>query len=199
MGARKSLRPRFETLEEKTALAAGVATAAADVMVPVSARSGTSIRLDGTADGTYTSKQLGSGGAMEYHLHASGTIAPVGQVRVTGSFEMPSIVRGGETLGTLKVVGASGKLTIILKGQGPIIASAPESAGPIILVDDFTYEITRGTRAYAHDRGTGMVQITTTPGTTTPTGPGIYNAMEARTTGSGRTVVTFETGPVPLT
>lgn len=199
MAARKSLRPRLETLEEKTALSAGVATAAADFVGPVSARSGASIRLDGNAEGTYTSKQLGSGGAMEYHLHASGTIAPVGQARVTGSFEMPRTIRGGETLGTLKVVGASGKLTITLTGQGPIIASSPESAGPIILVNDFTYEITRGTRAYAHDRGTGLVQITTTPGTTVPTGPGIYNATEATTTGSGRTVVTFETGPIPLT
>jgi hypothetical protein len=65
---------------------------------------------------------------------------------------------------------------------------------PIILVNDFTYTITGGTGKYANDRGSGTVEITTTPGLMTPQGPGIYSSTAATDTGVGQTTITFGTG-----
>ena len=92
-----------------------------------------------------------------------------------------------------------------IRGLNPINPGGPinggstaTSGGPIILVNDFAYTIVGGTGQYANDQGSGIVQITTTPGITSPTGPGIYSMAEAPVTGFGQTTVTFESGLVPL-
>jgi hypothetical protein len=218
MGTRKPLRPRLEILEMKTVLSAGVSTAPAAALAHftarpmaivetehhgtptesraslLAARSDAGIALNGSADGDYTSKQRGSHAATEYRLTTAGTITPVGQAVVTGSFRTPPSVRGGETLGTLKIVGSSGTLNLTLKVPPPI----PVTGGPVILANDFTYTIKKGTRAYAGDYGTGMVEFTTTPGIATPPGTGIDASRAVTESGFGRVTLTFETGPIPL-
>jgi hypothetical protein len=222
MGARKPLRPRLENLEMRTVLSAVVSTASAAALAHlaaqraaiaqtahfgapaenraslVAARSGASLALNGSADGDYTSRQHGSNAATKYHLTAAGTITPVGQAVVTGSFRAPTSMRGGETVGTLKIITASGRLTLTLTVPRPIPASAAVTAGPIILVNDFSFTVKKGTGAYAGDHATGTVEITTTPGFTTPTGPGIYASRAVAASGVGRTTITFQTGPLPL-
>jgi hypothetical protein len=79
---------------------------------------------------------------------------------------------------------------------GPMITAsigASESAvgAPIIIVNTFQFKIVSGTGPYAHYRGTGKVQIETTPGFSTPPGTGIYASSLASTAGSGRTILNF--------
>ncbi len=154
-----------------------------------------SIALTRKADGTYTSTQGPPDTGTRYKLNAAGTITPIGSAVVTGSFHTPGFIQTGEATGKLKIVGSHGTLTLKLREPGPITAGLPSaSGGPIILVNDFTYSVVKGTGQYAKDHGTGTVEITTTPGLTSPTGPGIYMTSE---TGIGRTTLTFESGVVP--
>ena len=62
------------------------------------------------------------------------------------------------------------------------------------------FTITRGTAQYAHDRGTGSVEIPTTTGLTGLPGPGIYSSSSKAPSdhGLGQTTLTFITGRVPL-
>jgi hypothetical protein len=222
MIVRKPVRLSLEALEMRTMLSAGVSSAPAAAQAHVAAqraaiveaahygapaesrasliaaRSGASLALSGSADGDYTSRQHGSSATTKYNLTAAGTITPVGQAVLTGSFKAPTSMRGGETAGTLKLVGFSGGLTLTLKVPRPIHASAAVTEGPIILVNDFAFTVTKGTGAYAGDHGTGTVEITTTPGFATPTGPGIYASRAVAASGVGRTTITFQTGPLPL-
>jgi hypothetical protein len=220
MGTRKALRPRLESLESKTVMSAGVATAPVAAVVdhgpaavqpahPVksslaAAQSDSSITLTGKAHGHYTSTQGPPDTGTHYDLRATGKLAHIGRAVVTGSFQTPGFILNGHASGTLKIAGPKGTLTLQLTTPGPIAANSTKggttttSAGPIILVNDFTYNIESGTGRYANDHGIGTVVITTTPGLSSPTGPGIYNAPSASETGVGRTTLTFESGPVPL-
>jgi hypothetical protein len=184
-------------------------------------RSDAIISLSGQAEGTYTSTQKGSDAATKYKLNSAGTITPIGQAAVTSSFRTPKVVKTGERVGRLKIVGSQGTLTLKLTEPGRIIAGALDlpngfnpggpvkglrpgngaspsaSGGPVVLVNDFLYSVVKGTGQYAHDKATGAVEITTTPGLATPPS-GIYSSLMATTeTGFGKTTVTF--GPVPLT
>jgi hypothetical protein len=172
-------------------------------------RSHTNLNLSGAADGEYTSTYRKS--ATKYHLSAAGTISPVGSVGVRGSFHAGS--KSGQNSGSLTIVGVQGTLTLQLRAerspiasesngpgdtinQGmPTVARSPSTVGdPIILVNDFAFTITGGTGKYANDRGAGSVEITTAPGLTSPSGPGIYSSTAATDAGVGQTTITF--GPV---
>jgi hypothetical protein len=164
---------------------------------PVSSERIKTVALTGVARGDYTSTQSPPDTGTHYDLTAAGRVTPIGRAMVSGSFQTPGFIRGGQASGTLTIAAAHGTLTLNLTAPGPIRAAASTAAGPMILVNDFTYTITKGTGRYAHAKGLGTVEITTTPGFTVPTQPGIYAAPPSRT-GSGQATVTFETGATPL-
>jgi hypothetical protein len=160
------------------------------------------IDLAGKAKGLYTSTQGVPDTGTHYQLTASGTITPIGSAVVSGSFQTPGFIRGGVATGTLTLAGKRGTLTLKLTEAGPIpsgnAATATPSNGPIILLNNFAYQITGGTGQYAHAQGSGTVAITATPGLSHPTGPGVYNAASLIQAGFGRTTLTFTPGFSPL-
>jgi hypothetical protein len=168
------------------------------------------VALAGEADGYYTSTVGTPDTGTEYFVSATGTIAGVGEAMVSGSFHTPWLIHGRLSSGALTIVGSAGTLRLRLTATGAGVAdvstdwgdrigpggahnqgSRSISAGPIILLNDFKYTITGGTGQYAHARGSGKALITTTPGLTVPTGPGIYNTPAMPITGSGRATLTF--------
>jgi hypothetical protein len=168
------------------------------------------VALTGEADGYYTSAQGTPDTVTEYLVNATGTITGVGAAMISGSFHAPWLIHGRPSSGTLTIAGSPGTLTLRLTATGAGIAdvstsggnrirpggagsrgSTSISAGPIILLNDFNYTLTRGTGQFAHARGSGTVLITTTPGLTGPSGPGIYNSAAMPVTGIGRTTLTF--------
>jgi hypothetical protein len=227
MSHRKSPRPCLDSLESRTVMSAGVATAPVAAAVAhhrlPAVHTDASVALTGQADGTYTSTLGPPDTGVRYKLKASGTITPIGSAVVSASFHTPGFIRGGKVTGRLKIVGSHGKLILKLTEPGPIVADAsnlptgfnpggpikglrPASGGspsasgePINLVNTFTYFVVKGTGRYAHDTGTGPVVITTTPGTSSPPGTGIYSSPMTTEAGFGRTTVTFESGAVPFT
>jgi hypothetical protein len=168
------------------------------------------IALTGQADGTYITTQGTPATVTHYRVTATGTITGVGVATISGSFRTPWLIHGRPSSGALTIAGSSETLTLRLTASGAGIADASThggnrnnpggasgggstsvSAGPIILLNDFKYTIIRGTGQYAHARESGTVLITTTPGFTVPTGPGIYYMTGMPVTGSGRTTLTF--------
>jgi hypothetical protein len=172
------------------------------------------VELIGHANGTYTSRQANPDTGTQFSLHATGALTPIGSAVVTGSFHTPGFISGGVATGTLTIVGPKGTLHLDLTDSGlsaagisadqadpvnpggPMIrgsngGSGSTFGGPIILVNTFQFRIISGTGQYAHDRGTGKVQIQTTPGLLTPTGPGIYASSLVSTAGVGRTILHF--------
>ena len=193
MASRRSLTPQLESLESKALMSAS-----------------RTVVLTGMADGFYTSSQTIPDTGTDYQLTATGTLPAFGEAAVTGSFQTPGFIRNGQTTGTLKVAVPSGTLTLRLTATGQGIANVATGAGhhghparpdgrgsasvvgePIILLYDFNDTIIKGTGRYAHARGSGRVEITTTPGVTEPSGPGIYNSGANLITGSGRLTVSF--------
>jgi hypothetical protein len=168
------------------------------------------VALTGEAVGDYTTTQGPPDTGTQYHVTARGTIDAVGAAVVSGSFQLPGFIHGSRASGVLTIAGSAGALRLRLTAAGPAAEDASNevrhalnvgvttsqgaasiSGGPIILLNEFDDTITKGTGRYAHARGSGTVEITTTPGLTVPTGPGIYNVMASPITGSGRTALTF--------
>src|SRR5271166_789432 len=196
MGFRKALRPRLELLESKTVMSAGLAAgdgaaaAALSLDTPAAAKLARpveqTVSLTGSADGAYSSTPSKHSMGIKYQLGAFGPITPIGSAVVNGWFHTPGS-NGGQDSGGLTIFGSRGTLKLKLTPEnwsfsaradasvnpgGPIRGSSMVNpGGPMIpkgspIVDYFTFTITRGTAQYAHDRGTGTVEITTTPGLT---------------------------------
>ncbi len=228
MGFRKAVRPRLELLESKTVMSAGVAAGADAVALsldtpaaPTLARPvEQTLSVTGSAAGDFTSTPSKHSMGTKYHLSASGTITPIGWAVVNGWFHAPGS-KGGQDSGSLTMVGSRGTLKLKLTPEnwsfsaraddsvnpgGPIRGlSTVNPGGPMIpkgspIVYYFTFTITGGTAQYAHDRGTGTVEITPTPGLTGLPGPGTSSSSSTAPSdhGSGQTTLTFITGRVPL-
>jgi hypothetical protein len=168
------------------------------------------VALTGEAVGDYTTTTRPPDTGAQYHLTATGMISPLGAAAVSGSFQMPGFIHGGRASGGLTIAGSAGTLTLRLtaararvedvsndvgralhSGAMTSRAATSTSGGPIILLNDFAYTILKGTGRHAHARGSGTVEITTTPGLTVPIEPAIYNVTASPITGSGRTTLTF--------
>jgi hypothetical protein len=226
MGFRKALRPRLEFLESKTVMSAGVGAGAAALSLdtPAAAKLARPIEpttsLTGSADGDYTSTLSKHSTGIRYHLSASGSITPIGSAVINGWFHTPGS-RGGQDSGSLTIVTSGGTLELKLTPEkwsfsaraddsvnpgGPIRGlSTVNPGGPMIpkgapIVDYFTFTITRGTGQYAHDRGTGTVEIAVTPGLSGLPGSGIDSSSSTASSdhGLGQTTLTFVAGRVPL-
>jgi hypothetical protein len=171
------------------------------------------IALDGQANGFYTSRDSPQYTGTRFHVNASGTIAPVGAAYVSGSYHKLESTNGGTAPATLTITGQRGKLHLRLTELGSASAArsidqadavnpggpmftrtkgtSQATAEPVILVNMFRFEITSGTGQYSHYRGSGAVQIETTPVVSTPTGPGTYSSSLASTAETGRSLLTF--------
>jgi hypothetical protein len=171
------------------------------------------IALDGQANGFYTSRDSPLYTGPRFHVNASGTIAPVGAALVVGSYFTFETTNGRMATAALTITGQRGKLHLRLtelgsasaarstdQGDainpgGPMITrtkgTSQATARPAILVNTFRFEITSGTGQYSHYRGSGAVQIETTPVVSTPTGPGTYSSSLASTAETGRSLLTF--------
>jgi hypothetical protein len=170
------------------------------------------LALSGDVTGTYTSKEANPDTGTEYKITAHGVVTPVGAAVVTGSFHTLGFILNGIETGKLTLKGSKGKVYLQLTESivpiaakssdplpggvnpgGPMIpASTPSlESEPIVLVYTFNYRITGGTGRYAHDKGTGVVHVTTTPNLITPKGPGIYSTAMLGFTGSGRISLDF--------
>ena len=170
--------------------------------------------LSGQASGTYTSRQGTSDTGSLFHVCASGAITPIGTAVVTGSFRMRGLEIGSVSRGALTISGPNGTLHLELTdagadpsgtsiGQvdrinpgGPMIPASngtneSTASGTVIIVHTFEFKIISSTGQYAYDRGTGTVQIQTTPELLNPTGPGPYASSLASTAGLGRTILNF--------
>jgi hypothetical protein len=223
MGFRKALRPSLEFLESKTVMSAGVGAgvAALSLDTPAAAKLARpveqTVSLIGSAAGDYTSTLSKHSTGTRYDLSASGTVTPIGSAVVNGWFHTPGS-KGGQDSGSLTIVGSGGTLKLKLTPErwidsarasdsvnpgGPIRGlSTVNPGGPMIPVgappvNYFTYTVTGGTGQYAHDRGTGSVEVATTTGLPVP---GNDNASSTAPSdhGSGQTTLTFITGRVPL-
>jgi hypothetical protein len=173
------------------------------------------VELSGQASGTYTSRQGTSDTWSLFHVHASGAISPIGSAEVTGSFRTLGREDGSVPKGTLTILVPNGSLHLDLTDTGaepsgitidqidsinpggPMIPASngtneSTASGTAIIVHTFEFKIISGTGQYAHDRGTGTVQIETTPGLVPPTAPGPYASSLASTASIGRTILNFE-------
>jgi hypothetical protein len=171
------------------------------------------IRLSGEATGTYTRTAANPDTGALYRIKARGAITPIARsASVTGSFQTLGFINGGVETGTLTISGPKGKLYVKLSEiilsvaagdsiqpgssinpGGPAIPASKTTivTMPIVIVYTFDYRIVGGTGQYAHDKGTGVVHISTTPRLTVPKGPGIYATNSAALTSSGRVSVDF--------
>jgi hypothetical protein len=228
MGLKKALRPRLELLESKTVMSVSVApgagAAALSVDTPAAAKPARPVEqtasLTGSADGDYTSTLSKHSMGIKYHLSASGTITPIGSAVINGRFHTPGST-GGQDSGSVTIVGSRGTLKLKLTPEnwsfsaraddsvnpgGPIRGlSTVNPGGPMIPkgsppVYFFTFTITRGTGQYAQDRGTGSVEIATTPGLMGLPAPGVISSSSTAPSeqGSGQTTLASITGRVPL-
>jgi hypothetical protein len=164
------------------------------------------LELTGQATGVYTSTAGNSRHGMRDAIDASGTISPIGAAIITGTFDSAA--------GSLTLIGAQGALHLELKARnpsahatrtspvqsinpgGPMIPAgqpATESpiSDPVILVYTFHFEIKSGTGQDSRVRGTGTVEIQTTPAFISPPATGIDSSSLALEHPTGRITMSF--------
>jgi hypothetical protein len=118
------------------------------------------ISLSGVAQGTYTSRQSNPDTGTKIQVSATGMIAPAGQTRINGSFDIPGFIRNGTVQGSLTLQGRRGSLTLSI--------TAPASANASSLTHHFTYKIISGTGQFRNGQGSGTVDVTLAPSASQP-------------------------------
>jgi len=107
--------------------------------------------IHGPTTGTFQTSQSNPDTGKDYHVATQGK-TNLGQTFVTGDLFTPGFIRQGRTTGTLKLVTASGTLTLAVKG--------PLQDGFSPLPSNLGYTITGGTGAYAnHHKGSGTIDV----------------------------------------
>ena len=171
------------------------------------------IELNGQANGFYTSRDSPQYTGTRFHVNASGMIAPVGPALVIGSYFSFETTIGRMATAALTITGQRGKLHLRLTELGSASAArsidqadavnpggpmftrtkgtSQATARPAVRVNTFRFEITSGTGQYSYYRGSGTVQIETTPVVSTPTGPGTYSSSLVTTAETGQSLLTF--------
>ncbi|MDQ2733288.1 MAG: hypothetical protein M3Y56_16685 [Armatimonadota bacterium] len=126
--------------------------------------------LSGAVTGTYTIQQTIPDVGATYMLTGMGTVAPLGQVQVAGSFRTPGNIATGTATGQLTLTGSSGTTTLTLTGPQQAGFSPPPSA--------FHYTVTGTTGSGATGTNSaltnsGNITLTLVPSSTT-TGSGTF-------------------------
>jgi hypothetical protein len=110
--------------------------------------------LHGAGIAVYTTTLQVPDVGLPYHLQGAGNFGVLGLVTVTGNIKSAGFIMQGHATGTLTFANAQGSITLQLTGA--------EQDGPAPLPQQFSYQITSGTGAYAnlHDQGTLTLQTT---------------------------------------
>jgi hypothetical protein len=167
---KRAIRPGFDDLERRgllSGLMVGGTNAAVIVQQPVTPPEQTPLTLSGTITGNYNSA------FNTYELIGNGpiTITPPGGNPVTLSAEgsvslPPRSILPGHGGGTLTLSDSQGTLTLTL--TGPLFSDVPGPFQPLLQrgfsslpdqFDQFDYEITGGTGAFANATGGGTASL----------------------------------------
>ena len=157
---------RVEELEPRTLLnAAPVPPPALGPALVASPQAHHGLDLRGTLHGDYKLLNVifvDAGAAA--HLSGSGHVHRLGRVTVTGSLEVPGLIRNGTPAGELVLSNSRGALTLQLQ--------APLQTRFDPLPPRYTFQIVEGTGAYQGMTGGGTIHIHF--GATSPAGAGHF-------------------------
>jgi hypothetical protein len=154
MYRRTSIEPGVERLELLSLLSGGAAALVHHPHAEVST-DGT-IALSGTEHGLFYARRNSAG--TTYSLFATARLAPVGLQTTNGALRVLSGISSGPPSGTLHIVAARGTLKLRIPQSVVLPVGLPAPTSPQNIVE--TYVITKGTRAYRGDTGSGVVEFT---------------------------------------
>jgi hypothetical protein len=120
--------------------------------------------LHGIAVGGYTSTMQIPDTGTAYHLDGQGVFTTLGFATVTGDLHSVGFIAKGQATGTLTLTTAQGTVTLDLTG--------PTQSSFAPLPEQFTYQITAGTGAYANLQGQGTLDLHLVGSSATPGNPG---------------------------
>jgi hypothetical protein len=143
-------------MESREVLSAGLAGAPPAVPTQVIPPPHHELVLNGLLEGRYSASSFPDAGTT-YALSGKGQVAPLGQTSVTGSLHSLGFILHGHAGGTLTLADARGTVTLQLTG--------PLQNGFSPLPTRFSFVITGGTGAFAHDTGRGTAYVTLMPDT----------------------------------
>jgi hypothetical protein len=102
--------------------------------------------------GTYTAAPGNPDTGRDYLLTGTGNFLNVTNARITGSVNSLGNIAQGQASGTVTFTNAKGSVTLALVG--------PEQTGSSPLPSNFIYTVVKGTGAYAHMNGSGILTLT---------------------------------------
>jgi hypothetical protein len=157
MAPSRCWRPELEVLEDRAL--AGTLLGGVDALLPALRHASHPPRhhlaLSGQVSGTWTTQPPFAATGTPQTLTGSGTVRPLGAVRVSGKLRTAGLQVQGQTDATLTLAAARGGVT--LQVDGPLAPGA--AAAPPL----FRYAILGGTRLYRHASGGGLAMLTETP------------------------------------
>jgi hypothetical protein len=144
--------PRVEPLEGRALLSTADPGA---VVVPTALVRGVEyLFLNGSAHGTVQHKHGNPDTGAIVELHGSGRLTPLGKLsHLSGTLVGTGFIQEGHAGGTILLSNARGSVTLSLVGPLQGGFTAPSSG-------TYHFTVAKGTGAYAHDVGTGTVDLT---------------------------------------
>jgi hypothetical protein len=145
--ATHSVRPSFETLEDRALLS--VAPIRAPLAPTHAILASQTLSLLGQVNGTWTNT------STTQSLKGGGTVQPLGSVTSTGTLAVPAS-GNGSVMGTMVFTTSSGSITV--KISGTLVRSASGTSSTVV-----SYTILGGTGAYGAATGSGSAVLKERP------------------------------------